>query len=889
MKYFECVGYNKEQNKKDLTWEEVRNLPIYTITGSGQLWKANQKVSKDVLNKPCYIVKVSSKPIALYFFEKAIFGDKKGVKLHLIQMTFSRAKDNYYLSPTNDRWVFITPDWKVYNMDGNLVKIKSLGNNERNAPSYYDFQLFRSRAHDLRIIGQFGDSFSCEQLFSPATVEILKEVGFDMDTRMMSHWQIKYSTGIPEDSYSTEWFVENLIHPNRVARRKKENSSIHHDYKYYCDLMGEKNFLVFEEEGQIYVAQKSLRRYYSCKGITVSYLKMQNHKEPSCVYYSANGAKKLKSNTINRVIDYEYDSIKEACENTIDQLLDKRQMLEKTEVFKNLIPTLEKARETLNNCTLSGDNGRFIFKMYDNLSYILSPVGQKDKVNEEFVKEKGLENGISASHFLQTLGDFYTKPNFKQKTPYGQVGLTKAVYYNLKKFVKVNIFFNFRGMIKGLIPPTEVWGNSMTKEEFLAARLEFMPYLTADFLDLLSKLSSDTAKYPSYAEGVWESILKLAGGNSSSPLSEKIAAIKRLLKKLDSEASLIDFNSAISNYFVLTDYYRQVDELAPLGMNWPQKYEEFRVKNIMWFLGTIREDSNIINWAKDNIPGASVGRRIAILHEIQNQISAVREVASENPALQQMDKDYAPWKEQLKKALEWKGQNLGIFIPESLAELTKESDFLHHCVRSYKKDVSLRKQGVLFLRKLSCSDTPYYTIDVVKKPNGKYIIRQCLGICNINPTPEIVKVLKQWAADTGKKAHMPKNEFAEAMASGNPGNYILEHYSANNTLTKECLDYLSVDEALCLVNDSVSNFCIPGRQRYYIEICMQNITIDTDHTYIAQSKWFDTEAEAVAWYKNSFDYIGSKYCCSYLMIAQFYQNQGYEDYDIIGSKKLKNI
>lgn len=750
MKYFECIVYNKEQNKKDLTWEEVRNLPIYTITGSGQLWKGNQKVSKDVLNKPCYIVKVSSKPIALYFFEKAMFGDKKGVKLHLTQEAFFRAKDNYNLSTTNDRWVFITPDWKVYNMDGNLVKIKSLGNNERNAPSYYDFQLFRSRAHDLRIIGQFGDSFSCEQMFSPATMEILREAGFDMDTRMMTIWQLKCSAVIPEDSYLTDWFVENLIHPNRVARRKKENSSIQHDYKYYCDLMGEKNFLVFEEEGQIYVAQKSLRNYYGHKGITVSYLKMQNCKEPSCVYYSDNGAKKLKSNTIISVIDYKYDYIKETCINTIDQLLDKRQMLEKTEVFKNLIPTLEKAREVLNNCTLSEDDQRIIRKMSHSLSYTLSPVGQKDKVNEEFVKEKGLENGISAERFLRIFGDFNITPDFKQRTPYGQVGLTKAVYYNLKKFVKVNIFFDFGGMIKGLIHPTEAWGNPMTKEEYLAARLEFMPYLTADFLDLLRKLSSDTAKYPGYVEGVCESILKLAGGNSSSPLSEKIAAIKRLLKKLDSEASLIDFNSAMSQYFVLIDYYRQVDELAPLGMNWPQKYEEFRVKNIMWFLGTIREDSNIINWAKDNIPSASFGRRVQILHEIQNQISGLHKLEIEKAALQQMDKDYAPWKEQLKKALEWKGQNLGIFIPESLAELTKESDFLHHCVRSYKKDVSQRKRGVLFLRKLSYSDIPYYTIDVVKEPNGKYTIRQCLGNCNINPTPEIVKALKQWAADTGK-------------------------------------------------------------------------------------------------------------------------------------------
>ena len=142
------------------------------------------------------------------------------------------------------------------------------------------------------------------------------------------------------------------------------------------------------------------------------------------------------------------------------------------------------------------------------------------------------------------------------------------------------------------------------------------------------------------------------------------------------------------------------------------------------------------------------------------------------------------------------------------------------------------------------------------------------------------------------KSHMPKNEFVEAMVSGNPRNYILEHYSADNTLTNGRLDHLSVDEALCLVNDSASNFLIPGRQRYYIDICMKNIIINTDYSYIVQSNWFDTEEEAVAWYKNSFCYIDSKYCSVRLMIAQFYQaydDDINQDYDIIDSKKLENI
>lgn len=754
MNYFEKTGYKKEQNRKDLTWEEAKNLPVYVMTNAGHMWHGEKKVSEEEAEKPCYIVNASSRDIALYFFEKATLGEMVGVKLHLMQEEFCRAKNIYAPCLNKEHWVFITPDWKIYNMKGEPIKIKELSYfNEFYAPSHNDFDTFMTDAHDLRIIGHFGDRFSCEQMLSPATVEILKEAGFDMDTKMMTIWQMKYSE-IPEDSYLTYWFVENLTHPNRVARRRKENSSIQHDYKYYCDLMGEKNFLVFEEEGQIYVAQKSIHYRGAHDGITVSYLKMQNRKEPSCVYYSDNGAKKLKSNTIISVLDYEYDYeygydkrnsiIKDISKDTIDQLLDRRQMLEKTEVFKNLIPILEKANKDLDHSPWDQTQ-----KIYDDLTYILSPVGQKDRVFEETVKQNGLGRGLKAENFLRIIGDCGISPSLKKKTPYGQVELTKSVYYRLRKLIDSGVSIDLRAIIKGLTCGEDSWRYHMTKEEYLAKRSELCPYLTVDFLNLLRYAEVKSLHYcgiSCISAKSFGLLLRLSGKSLLSPLPEKIAAVTRSLKRYDSDTSL---PYAVAGYD-LEDYYRQVDELAPLGIDWPQKYDEFHVKNIMWFLGTIRGYSDLVNWAKALIPDASFVRRIQILHEMQNQISAMRKVEIEKAALEQMDEEYAPWKEQLKKALEWKGQNVGIFIPESLAELTMEGKILHHCVGSYKRDVALRKEGILFLRKLSCPDTPYYTIDVVKDPNGKYAVRQCHGNCNSNPTPEIVEALKQWAAETGK-------------------------------------------------------------------------------------------------------------------------------------------
>ena len=763
MNYFEKTGYNKKQNRKDLTWKEVSNLPIYVMTDTGHLWQGDRKISEEAFNRPCYIARCSCHPIVLYFFEKATLKKMKGVKLYLVQKIFDRAKKTYDLNSDRtlfkDCWVFITPDWKIYDKNGNPTKISCLKSMMLYTPSYYDFQMFKNYSHDLRMVGEFREgacnSFSCERMLSPATVDILKEAGFDMDTSMASTWQIQSGYDyydIPKDSYQTDWFVKNLVHPNRVARRRKENSSIQHNYEYYHNLMGNENFLVFEEEGQVYVAQRS-NDYHN--GITVSYLKMPKCKTPSCVFYSTKGAKKLTDRSISSVLRYKWgcdnDQFKRTCKNVIDQLLGKRQLLEKTEVFKNLLPELERTKEALNDEPLKYIDGKSTERIYDDLSYILSPVGQKDRVFEETVKQNGLGRGLKAENFLRIIGESDIVPALKQKTPYGQVGLTKSVYYGLKKLIDDGVSINLRAMIKGLTNGTDSWRCSMTKEEYLSKRSEFCPYLTADFLDLLKRTVSTSynpwgISYDGPSAESWGSLLRLAGKSLSSPLSEKIAAVTRLLKRFDSDASL----SKVFSENILRDYYRQINELAPLGLDWPQRYEEFHVKNILWFLGTIRRNSDLVNRAKGLIPYASFEQRIKILHELQNQISALNKLEIEKAALQQMDKQYTPWKEQLKKALKWKGQDLGVFIPESLAELTMEGKILHHCVGSYKQDVALGKEGILFLRKLSCPDTPYYTLDVVKGPNGKYQVRQCHGNCNSNPTPEIVETLKKWAADTGK-------------------------------------------------------------------------------------------------------------------------------------------
>ena len=76
-----------------------------------------------------------------------------------------------------------------------------------------------------------------------------------------------------------------------------------------------------------------------------------------------------------------------------------------------------------------------------------------------------------------------------------------------------------------------------------------------------------------------------------------------------------------------------------------------------------------------------------------------------------------------------------------LVELLVEGTALHHCVGSYVDSVSKGKEYILFLRKVSEPETPYFTIDVT--PDGN--VRQIHGLHNCNMTDDIEPFVQAWA------------------------------------------------------------------------------------------------------------------------------------------------
>jgi hypothetical protein len=78
---------------------------------------------------------------------------------------------------------------------------------------------------------------------------------------------------------------------------------------------------------------------------------------------------------------------------------------------------------------------------------------------------------------------------------------------------------------------------------------------------------------------------------------------------------------------------------------------------------------------------------------------------------------------------------------EELTDLLIEGSSLRHCVGSYVNSVSEGKEYILFLRKISEPDTPYFTIDLT--PNHQ--VRQIHGMCNCNMNADVKPFVDEWA------------------------------------------------------------------------------------------------------------------------------------------------
>ena len=124
-------------------------------------------------------------------------------------------------------------------------------------------------------------------------------------------------------------------------------------------------------------------------------------------------------------------------------------------------------------------------------------------------------------------------------------------------------------------------------------------------------------------------------------------------------------------------------------------------------------------------------------------LQAAHEETTEKIRIQADSKKKVAFKESTDKIYgrpEYREEKLLIRAAQSPEELSKESAALHHCVRTYVDRVARGSCAILFIRKTSEPDKPYFTLEL--SPKGE--ITQCRGDHNCAYPDDVAEFLERW-------------------------------------------------------------------------------------------------------------------------------------------------
>lgn len=93
--------------------------------------------------------------------------------------------------------------------------------------------------------------------------------------------------------------------------------------------------------------------------------------------------------------------------------------------------------------------------------------------------------------------------------------------------------------------------------------------------------------------------------------------------------------------------------------------------------------------------------------------------------------------EQYRKIYSWTDGKLSVVVPEDLFSIREEGHSLHHCVANYTHDVAKGKTIILFIRRNSEIDKPFYTMEVMDA-----VIKQCQGFGHCEKTDDVKRFVE---------------------------------------------------------------------------------------------------------------------------------------------------
>lgn len=210
--------------------------------------------------------------------------------------------------------------------------------------------------------------------------------------------------------------------------------------------------------------------------------------------------------------------------------------------------------------------------------------------------------------------------------------------------------------------------------------------------------------------------------NDSYAFSTRIATFRKVVgpnaASLDNHTSDLYIENledlrllTVNNYYTSPELEPWVEQMIPKVIKQPHVKHNLEV-----LLDTIRS-WEALNWPRPELPQISVSE-LQRLHDLytnlMNEQWRRRQEIHEADARQRDERIKKENKLKLafRDRLNYDDENYLIRLPKNEDEICKEGMSLHHCVGGYAHEHSIGSTTIMFLRKKSEPDKPFYTIEV---------------------------------------------------------------------------------------------------------------------------------------------------------------------------------
>lgn len=239
----------------------------------------------------------------------------------------------------------------------------------------------------------------------------------------------------------------------------------------------------------------------------------------------------------------------------------------------------------------------------------------------------------------------------------------------------------------------------------------------------------------------------------------KIATFRKIVgpnaASLDNQTTDIYINNLRELRDLTENIYNTPETTAWINQMLPKVIKHPQVThNINLLLDTLRTWRSL-NWPRPELPVVAVSELhrlhdlyTRLLNEQQQQRQAMYAEEARQRA-ERIQKENKP-KLEFRGQLNYDDENYLIRLPKDEDEICKEGMSLHHCVGGYAHEHSIGSTTIMFLRKKSEPDKPFYTIEVeIGVVDGKVAglrIRQIHGFGNryLGNDPEAIPSVVRW-------------------------------------------------------------------------------------------------------------------------------------------------